>query len=110
MLLANGASQLGCADSPSANRDGDDANSSAPNPGEAANLVSRIKNFVNHLQRSTHPEPEFHDQHQDMLEDAFHCGQDEEQYHLFSHLSTRPAFLFETAKMSHTEGKTWKAK
>ena len=79
-------------------------------PSETPSFVSRIKNFVNHLQRSTHLEPEFHNEHQDILEDAFNCGQDEERYPSFAHLPTRPASLFQTAPMIRIEGTTWKEK
>ena len=69
-----------------------------------------MKKFVDHLQRSCHVDQEYHDEHQDMLEDAFHCGQDENAYPLFHNLSSRPAFLFEIANMNEAEGSVWKAK
>ena len=47
---------------------------------------------------------------QDLLEDVFYCGQDELQFPLFQHLSTRPTFLFESAPMDEQEGVAWKAK
>ena len=94
MLLANGKS---CATKGTENANALRADSQHTHS-DGESFVCRMKNFVNHLQRSSHMDQEHHNNHQDMLEDAFHRGQDESKYPMFSHLSSRPAFLFESAK------------
>eukprot|EP00973_Karenia_brevis_P064409 8949040-Karenia_brevis.AAC.1 len=44
---------------------------------ESAEFVNRVKNFINHLQRSKHFNQEQHSQQEDLLEADFHEGQDE---------------------------------
>ena len=71
-------------------------------------FVNRFTSYVNQLQRSRHFEPEKCAQHEDVLEDAFHCGQHESQCAMFRHLCSRPSFLFESSAQDVHEGSTWK--
>ena len=89
---------------------------------ENAEFISRVKNFVDHLQRSKHFDQEQHTQREEVLEAAFQDGQDESVFPMFHHLCTKPAFLFKSAwqessdceqsktTSSRTEGTQWKAK
>eukprot|EP00973_Karenia_brevis_P023243 3201839-Karenia_brevis.AAC.1 len=64
------------------------ANSTAEN----AEFANRVKNFVDHLQRSKHFNDEQHSQLEDLLEAAFQEGQDESAFPMLHHLCTKPAF------------------
>ena len=58
------------------------ANSAA----HSAEFVSRMKNFVDHLQRSKHFDQKQHSAREEMLETAFQFGQDESVNLIFHHL------------------------
>ena len=53
---------------------------------------------------------EQHTQREEVLEAAFHDGQDESVFPMFHHLCTKPAFLFQSAQQDSSEGAQWKAK
>eukprot|EP00973_Karenia_brevis_P054866 7628114-Karenia_brevis.AAC.1 len=73
-------------------------------------VLDRIKRFVNHVQQSSDFNGKFHDDNSSLLEETFHCGQDETKYPLFSDVSVRPQFLFESAKEHVAGGAAWKKK
>eukprot|EP00973_Karenia_brevis_P005224 717305-Karenia_brevis.AAC.1 len=55
----------------------------ANNAAQSAEFVNRVKNFVDHPQRSNHVNQEQHSQQEDLLEAAFEVGQDESVFQCF---------------------------
>eukprot|EP00973_Karenia_brevis_P037031 5105095-Karenia_brevis.AAC.1 len=67
-------------------------------------VLDRMKRFVNHVQQSSYFNNKDHEDNSSLLEEVPHCGQDETKYPLFSHVSARPPFLFESAQEHVAEG------